>query len=621
MPWASIRIPNLGLSTLSSQVSKAGFPCEVIYPCMDLATSIGVEAYEQLSDAPGLFAACEHVFARQIFTADELASDEFLKFYTTSTGENPFKQILATHVAPFVERTVNAILERRPRIVGFGCTFNQTMASLFVARQLKARDPQLTILFGGGSVHGPMGAALAEAFRAYVDHVFLGEADTTLIDLIVALRDHEDPKNVRGITVGGESTSNPPMTLDIEALAIPNYDDYFRQLNAFGLEPGIVKAIPFESSRGCWWGEKHHCTFCGLNNEGIGYRRKSEDRIVAEIECLARRYRTTELMAADNILPHASWNGLCDKLIEKTLDLSLFYEIKSNLSRDQAERLAAAGIRWVQPGIESFSTPILRLMRKGVSSLQNVMCLRLCQEFGIRASYNLLVGFPGETMADYDRIGALIRRIFHLPRPSGLAALAQVHRFSPFHDDPEGVGVGEFQPAWSYRHLIPPAVLSPDRYAYFFDRPSAVQAFADHLDLINEAVRDWLASDRRVSARLGPGFLEIRDSQFGVSTLTPLESAIMVLCDRPQQVSTLVHLVGRDRRYRPVDAEACLERLILRDWLVEDDGQVLNTVPFERPHPQADLEAWGDRWLGPVFAETIKRKRAIKNKLVPARAG
>ncbi|HVY95274.1 MAG TPA: hypothetical protein VHA14_21085, partial [Bryobacteraceae bacterium] len=67
MPWASIRRPNLGLATLSAQLIAAGFECEVFYPCMKFAAAIGEEAYETLADSPGLFAACEHVFALTLF--------------------------------------------------------------------------------------------------------------------------------------------------------------------------------------------------------------------------------------------------------------------------------------------------------------------------------------------------------------------------------------------------------------------------------------------------------------------------------------------------------------------------------------------------------------------------
>jgi len=278
-----------------------------------------------------------------------------------------------------------------------------------------------------------------------------------------------------------------------------------------------------------------------------------------------------------------------------SLDLNLFYEIKANITRDQAFLLAKAGVKWVQPGIESFSTRVLKLMRKGLTSLQNIMLLRLCREFAITPSYNILVGFPGEKEDDYLAMAQLLRKVFHLSAPSGKASLVQVHRFSPFHYDSDRLGVGEFQPAWSYRHLIPPDILDPGSYAYFFDRPGAERQYANNLGIINEVVREWQASGRRIYGRLGPGNIEMRDSKYGVFPLSPAASVIMIAADRPRGKTDLLRIAAAAERN--IEPEEVLHTLIDRDWLVADADQIVSTVPFERPHDQASLETWSRRWL------------------------
>lgn len=603
MPWASTRRPNLGLSTLCVQVRAAGTDCQVLYPCLDFAAAIGTAAYEALAETPGLFAACEHVFSLLLFTPEQIESEAFLRRYDTAAGDNPFRDIHRRHAAAFVDATVQAIIDRDPAVVGFGCTFNQTMPALAVARRLKARRPDIVILFGGGSIHGPMGVALAEAFADCIDHAFLGEADHTLPRLIACLRDGGDPRLIPGITVQGRPTAPATPIEDLDAIAIPDFDDYFTHLRALGLGPDAVDAIPFESSRGCWWGQKHHCTFCGLNNEGMAYRRKSDARVLREIMTLSYRHRSTALMAADNIMPTPAWKGLLPALADSALDLHLFYEIKANITRDQAGLLARAGIRWVQPGIESFSTRILKLMRKGLTALQNVMLLRLCKEFAIAPAYNILVGFPGETMEDNVAMAALLRRITHLDPPGGLASLVQVHRFSPFHDEPGLLPASEIRPAWSYRHLIPPAVLAPERYAYFFDRPDAEQRYAAHLATVNEVVRTWHAAGRSIAARLGPGYIEVRDSTVGVVPLDPAASAVMLAADRPRGREELARIAAAAEP--GIDAWETLAMLQQHDWLVADGPHLVSTVPYATPHDQATLDAWGRRWL--PLAEDVRQ--------------
>ena len=50
----------------------------------------------------------------------------------------------------------------------------------------------------------------------------------------------------------------------------PTSRDYFRALDASGAAPDVAPTLLFETSRGCWWGAKSHCTFCGLNGGSDG---------------------------------------------------------------------------------------------------------------------------------------------------------------------------------------------------------------------------------------------------------------------------------------------------------------------------------------------------------------
>ena len=88
------------------------------------------------------------------------------------------------------------------------------------------------------------------------------------------------------------------------------------------------------------------------------------------------------------------------------------------------ELLARAGVRSIQPGIESFSDSVLRLMRKGVTGLQNVQLLKWCRELGLRPYWNLLWGFPGEDPQEYARMAERLVVIAEKLKDRGLARLA-----------------------------------------------------------------------------------------------------------------------------------------------------------------------------------------------------
>ena len=89
-----------------------------------------------------------------------------------------------------------------------------------------------------------------------------------------------------------------------------------------------------------------------------------------EFALLTERYGINRFTAVDNILSPKLMEGLSNTLAQGEYDYEFFYEIKSNLSRDKVKQLFNSGIRHVQPEIESLNTPVLKLMRKGVTALQ-----------------------------------------------------------------------------------------------------------------------------------------------------------------------------------------------------------------------------------------------------------
>jgi magnesium-protoporphyrin IX monomethyl ester (oxidative) cyclase len=108
---------------------------------------------------------------------------------------------------------------------------------------------------------------------------------------------------------------------DVDRVPVPDYDDYFAALSETPLHTGIFPALLVETSRGCWWGEKHHCTFCGLNGDEMAYRPKSVGRVLEELDLLARRYATHRFLVVDNILHRQHLKTLIPALIEARISL------------------------------------------------------------------------------------------------------------------------------------------------------------------------------------------------------------------------------------------------------------------------------------------------------------
>jgi radical SAM superfamily enzyme YgiQ (UPF0313 family) len=141
------------------------------------------------------------------------------------------------------------------------------------------------------------------------------------------------------------------------------------------------------------------------------YRSKSAPRALAELTHLATSYPGADIQVVDNILDLKYFKTLLPELAERKLNVSLFYETKSNLKKEQVRLLRDAGVKHIQPGIESFSDRVLKIMKKGVSGLQNIQLLKWCKEIGVEPLWNFLLGFPGESPDDYRQMPDLASRV------------------------------------------------------------------------------------------------------------------------------------------------------------------------------------------------------------------
>jgi ribosomal peptide maturation radical SAM protein 1 len=428
-------------------------------------------------------------------------------------------------VPEFLEIAADEIISEEPRIVGFSTVFQQNVASLALAKILKARDPAVTIIFGGDNCDGPMGSALHESFP-WVDVVVRGEGERVLVEVASDVLANRQIRAQEGLCcrIDGRSVTLPQAgspSFPIEDSPIPSYDDYFERLTRSPLRAELWPEVAMlvESSRGCWWGAKYHCTFCGLNDSTMKFRSKSAVRVADEMLHLATQYKVLDFVAVDDIIDLNHIRDLLPLLSRQEYDLTIFYETKANLRKDQIYAFKSAGVRTIQPGIESLSTPILRLMRKGVTALMNIRLLKWCAEIGVTPAWNLLYGFPDEPPEEYERMADMVPSLVHLEAPYQFGPV-QVQRFSPYFENPERFGLEVTGPKWQYRFLY---AISPEALgmiAYHFDHQYVDgRNPAAYSDKLREAVQRWQerspSDARSLFYRRGPGFIIVFDRRPG----------------------------------------------------------------------------------------------------------
>jgi ribosomal peptide maturation radical SAM protein 1 len=479
MPFGHASYPSIQLGTLAPLLKARGFHVKCHYLNLYFAEQIGFPLYDLLCEKQLLIG--EWLFSRLLFQ-DNPKRKQYLRDFKPLIEEiskavgcpASFLEEIEQRIAPqFLTWALTSIDWGQYRVVGFTSMFHQNVASVTLAKLIKDLYPHVTIVFGGAHYDGDMGL---EYFRAFpwIDYAVLGEGEEAFPALVQRIVQGESMPVPAGVASrkDGQVLFQPNTRLfsDFARMGPPDYDDYFEQLN--DVKPtsfrGLDRILLYEGSRGCWWGEKHHCTFCGLNAQSMKFRSKSPEQVLTEMRYLSSRYDTTRFRFVDNIIEMKYIEEFFGKLAAAHFDLEFFIETKSNLGKKQIQTLAYGGVKSMQPGIESLSRATLKEMDKGVSPLQNLQCLRWSAYYNIDVSWNILLGFPGETNEDYQRQIGLIPLILHLQPPESVGKL-WLERFSPYYTRPHEYGVRITGPGVAYAYVYDAQHMDLNKIAYDFE--------------------------------------------------------------------------------------------------------------------------------------------------------
>jgi ribosomal peptide maturation radical SAM protein 1 len=603
MPFVSHGRPSIQLGLLKPLAVSHGFPVDTYHLNLDFAEQIGSDVYEPLCEYAGRDFVGDWLFSLVAFGAEAPdRSNEFLTVYADdierllSLMGRPLEFLLklrTEEVPRYLEHLLQVVPWHQYRVVGFTSTFQQNVASFSLARLLKERFPSLTIVFGGANFDGSMGVEWVRA-TSFIDLAVVGEGDIAFPQLLIALQEGRDPTEIPGVVCARNPrlpTSWAPMAA-LDELPEPDYDEFFTRAESLGLiekGPSRNVPLPFESARGCWWGEKHHCTFCGLNGLSMKFRSKSPLRVETELMNAVRRYRSWKFAAVDNILDMSYLKTFLPSIVDNGADYEFFYEIKANLNRSHIKLLSQAGVKHIQPGIESLSSHVLRLMRKGTTSIQNVNLLRWALYYGIKVSWNCLYGFPGENLVDYLDQFSLMQQVPHLEPPTGVQRI-WMERFSPVFFDRESFPVEYLRPQSSYQYIYPAGV-DLEAVAYFFEYSFADVVSDSELEstreLINVWRKAWHSSERPTLTFRSTGkFVQIEDlrdvSAPGTYTFVDdLGAMYASLSDRPRSAAAIKERLGLQW---PVDEVECaLEEFRSRGLMMRDGDLFLSlAIPKTR---------------------------------------
>jgi ribosomal peptide maturation radical SAM protein 1 len=612
MPFGALDRQALGLSLLKAGLERSGLPCEIRYLNFPFAEFVGYKVYEWITyEAPHTAFVGEWCFTAELYGDRPEIDRRYIQTVLRDTWQLSEADVVSVErvralSGPFLDYCMQAVPWKTYRIIGFTSTFEQNLASLAMAQRIKFIYPDTVIVFGGANWESEMGLELHRHFP-FVDYVCSGEAEESFPALVRRVLAHEpldgSERSIPGIVYRDQQTgvsvftgSHVPIR-DLDSLPFPDFSDYFAALDQSTVSAHVAPKLLFETSRGCWWGAKSHCTFCGLNGTTMAYRSKSAARVMEELTCLVHHWKLQLVEVVDNILDQSYFHSLFPALAQTNLSLQLFYEVKANLTRKQVALLRQAGVSRIQPGIESLSDRVLKLMRKGTTGLRNLQLLKWCLEYGIKPEWNLLYGFPGEKLEDYASTREMLPVICYLPPPSACGPL-RLDRFSPYFERPSEFGLTNVRPVAAYHYLYPFEDDSLSRIAYYFDfdyEPNVdPHNCASEVSGLAENWRRQNIEQVGIPRALyrSEGSLVILDSRFGAYSpeviFSGLEQAAYEYCDELRGGLAVIRYLRRafpETFFEDERVMRFLDSLVAHGLMVSDGKHYLSLAIGTRPRP------------------------------------
>lgn len=300
-----------------------------------------------------------------------------------------------------LERTqpsVVAILEDNFNFVTKMCTTQMRETALDMIRL--ARDAGCFVL-----VNGPDSNDVPELYiEAGANAVIAGETEVTLAKVLETYQAGESLDGVRGLHVAADGlddgtiryTDSRPFVEDLGTLPLPAWDlvDVESYRRAWTTAHGKF-SWNMVTTRGC----PYRCCWCAKPLYGRRYAQRAPEEVAAEMAQLVERVGPDHVWFADDIF------GLTPGWIEafaravKGRQIKIRFTIQSRpdlMTSSACAALALAGCEEVWLGVESGSQKVLDAMDKDITIADIRAATQRLDCHGIRPSWFLQLGFPGE---------------------------------------------------------------------------------------------------------------------------------------------------------------------------------------------------------------------------------
>ena len=310
----------------------------------------------------------------------------------------------------FLNTALKKIKEKTPRIVSFYSRCDTYHIALTLAKELKACDPDLWIVFGGPQADITAEETIKEL--PWVDFVCRGEGETTIVPFFTSLLNGSPDLSIPGLAYRGEDgvmlNPKPQLLQDLDSLPEVNYALLQHSDTVSGY-------FPVDVGRGCPFG----CTYCSTKTFwGRKYRLKSPERIVREI-CRAHE----EFGATAFAFEHDMFTMKRDQVLRTCelmtqLDFPVTWKCSARMDcidREMIDTMAASGLDSIFVGIETGSARMQKLINKNLKLGGVLDMLEYISSKGVKVTASFIYGFPEETLEDIEQTLQMIAEISKIP--------------------------------------------------------------------------------------------------------------------------------------------------------------------------------------------------------------
>lgn len=618
MPFAEVSLPSIGLTQIQTVLREKyndNIEVEILYLNHDFTQFLGMRNYRGIvndTDRKKIIAETEFAdnglgdwFFRGVAFPELEDNTEayFGRYYPRNTDTKELLIERRQHLDNYLDEMIDKYNILDADMLAFTSMVQQQVANIAMIKKIKSRKKDIITSMGGVNCEYPAGLITVKNIEE-VDYVFSGLGLISVPSLVGCLlnNDLEGASRINGVY----SKANLQALLKLEEGDPRLYGDE-RDINEVvkldytsfldSIEEkceGFNPILTFETSRGCWWGEKSVCAFCTLNRLNTMQRKMDPDKAIDYLESIFKYAdRCDFFIGVDSVIPLNYFKEVFTK-VKVPDDIHIYYGSRVNFTEEQLRIMADKNINMVLVGIESLCTDNLKIMRKGATMFDNIRFLMNCRKHGIVALWNFLMAVPGEDIEVYSRYQKLIPIMQHLMPPSAVWPVT-IQKHSLYSKRREEYGLELVPDIELLQYLYPYDEEDLQKIAYYYDvvnkedlySPLKIKRIIKTQELIAEWKKAWQQGEDKIVPNL---YLEQKYEKYYIYD-SRNNSEIWHEIDVCQK--ELLNLLGKEKNleqikdampsYTGTEIEEKVNSLMEKGLLFEENGKYMNFIYLEKP--------------------------------------